>query len=153
MTGYTGKLASKYVVENCAIDLKWAVAGRSPTKLTSLINEINQVNSIRRPPGLLVADSNDFDALTSLAQSTKVVVSFAGPFAKFPLPVLFGRLRNRFGSKLVQACAENGTHYADITGETPWYARSLSCCTDSEDPRNHSQISSKTNLGIINSSP
>jgi short subunit dehydrogenase-like uncharacterized protein len=26
----------------------------------------------------------------------------------------------RYGDKLVQACAENGTHYADVTGESPW---------------------------------
>jgi short subunit dehydrogenase-like uncharacterized protein len=40
----------------------------------------------------------------SLAKSTKVVLSLAGPFDKY-------------GRNLVKACAENGTDYADITGE------------------------------------
>jgi len=31
------------------------------------------------------------------------------------------RIDARYGSNLVQACADNGTHYADITGESPWY--------------------------------
>jgi short subunit dehydrogenase-like uncharacterized protein len=91
----------RYIAENCPTDLKWAVAGRSSEKLA----EIKVIDRI--PPGVIVADADDFPALESLARSTKVVISVAGPFSKY-------------GSKLVQACAENGTHYADITGETPW---------------------------------
>ena len=82
MIGYTGRLATKYVVENCATDLSWAVAGRSPAKLTALLDEMKRFNPNRKQPGLLVADSNDLEALKSVTQSTKVVVSFAGPFAK-----------------------------------------------------------------------
>ena len=80
--GYTGKLATKYIVQNCPTDLKWAVAGRDHSKLTALINEIKELNIDRIPPGLLVADSNDLEGLTLVARSTKVVVAFAGPFLK-----------------------------------------------------------------------
>ena len=46
------------------------------------------------------------DALKSLASQTKVVLSTAGPFA-------------RYGYLLVQACVEEGAH-TDITGENHW---------------------------------
>jgi short subunit dehydrogenase-like uncharacterized protein len=36
-----------------------------------------------------------------------VVLNTAGPFAQY-------------GSELVAACVQHGTHYVDITGETPW---------------------------------
>ena len=42
-----------------------------------------------------------------LASRTRVVLSTAGPFALF-------------GGPLVAACVRHGTHYVDITGETPW---------------------------------
>ena len=118
MAGFTGKLAAKYVVQNCPTDLKWAVAGRSHAKLTAIVDEITQINVNRKAPGIAIADSGDLEALTSIAKSTKVVVSFAGPFATFYSSFEYSNIRH--GSKLVQACAENGTHYADITGETPW---------------------------------
>jgi short subunit dehydrogenase-like uncharacterized protein len=107
-------------VQNCPKDLKWAVAGRSHGKLTGLLNEIKPLNEDRKPPGIVIADSSDFDALVSLAQSTRVVVSFAGPFAKYLPRQKEVWLTLRFGNSLVKACAENSTHYADITGETPW---------------------------------
>lgn len=81
--GFTGKLAAKYVAQNCPTDLSWGVAGRSHTKLTSLVNEIRAINVSRKAPSVVVADSNDLDALATLAQSTQVVVSFAGPFALY----------------------------------------------------------------------
>jgi short subunit dehydrogenase-like uncharacterized protein len=43
----------------------------------------------------------------SQVASTKVVVTTTGPFALY-------------GTALVRLCAELGTHYADITGETDW---------------------------------
>jgi short subunit dehydrogenase-like uncharacterized protein len=82
------------------------------------VSEIKAINANRRDPGIVVADSNDLEALAELARSTKVVVSFAGPFAL--CLVSLSSADGRYGSKLVEACAENGTHYADITGETPW---------------------------------
>ena len=121
-------MAAKYVVQNCPTDLSWAVSGRSHAKLTTLVDDIRAINVDRRAPGVVVADSNDLEALVSLARLTKVVVSFAGPFALYVS--LLGGIDRRYGSNLVQACAENGTHYADITGESPWFdfPRSKSNC-------------------------
>ena len=80
--GFTGKLATRYVVQHCATDLKWAVAGRSHTKLTALVEETKRLNVNRKAVDIVIADGSDLAALTSLAKATKVVVSFAGPFAK-----------------------------------------------------------------------
>ena len=65
--------------------MKWAIAGRSLPKLTSLIEEIKELNVNRKPAGVIVADADDLDALTILAQSATVILSFAGPFAKFSI--------------------------------------------------------------------
>ena len=56
-----------------------------------------------------VADSEDVDGLRHMASRTVVVLACAGPFAKY-------------GSNVVAACAELGTHYVDITGEMTWVA-------------------------------
>jgi len=106
------------VIQHCATDLKWAVAGRSHNKLAALVEETKQLNVNRKPVDIVMADSSDLGALTTLAKDTKVVVSFAGPFAKYDHLAVF--TNDRLGDKVVQACAENGTHYVDITGETPW---------------------------------
>ncbi len=59
----------------------------------------------KRQIGLLVADSSDNAALNTIAASTKAIRSTAGPFLLL-------------GEGVVRACAENGTHYCDITGES-----------------------------------
>jgi len=76
------------VVQHCVTDLKWAVAGRSHTKLAALVEETKQLNVNRKPVDIVLADSSDLAVLRTLAKSTKVVVSFAGPFAKYDLVLL-----------------------------------------------------------------
>jgi short subunit dehydrogenase-like uncharacterized protein len=127
--------------------LKWAVAGRSQPKLSALVNDIKQLNPNRTSPGVEIADSGDLETLRLLAKQTKVLLGFAGPFAKSASSYIAD---SRHGSLVVQACAENGTHYADITGETPWYAPTLRLI---QDPRNHPSTSSKTLLVTINHNP
>lgn len=59
----------------------------------------------------LIADADDSSSLSRLASETDVIIATAGPFAKY-------------GSKVVAAAVEQGTHYCDITGEQqqqqPW---------------------------------
>ena len=47
-----------------------------------------------------------------MARCTRVVITTTGPF-------------DRYGSDLVRMCAESGTHYADITGETDWVRKMI----------------------------
>ena len=99
-TGFTGQLCGKYLNKNYS-DLTWAIAGRNKDKLEKVKADLNLSCDV------IIADGGDLDALRVLAGQTKVVLSTAGPFA-------------RYGSLLVQACVEEGAHYTDITGENHW---------------------------------
>ena len=99
-TGFTGQICCKYLRDNYK-DLTWAMSGRNQEKLEQIKSELNLDCDI------VVADGADLEALRSLTVQTKVILSTAGPFA-------------RYGSLLVQACVENETHYTDITGENHW---------------------------------
>jgi len=99
-TGFTGKICCKYLRDNYR-DLVWALAGRNKDKLEQVKSDFELGSDV------IVADGGDLGALKSLASQTKVVLSAAGPFA-------------RYGSLLVQACVEEGAHYTDITGENHW---------------------------------
>ena len=99
-TGFTGKLCAEYFRENYP-DLNWAIAGRNKNKLEALKSELNLDCDI------FVADSDDYEAIKNFVKQTKVVLSAAGPFA-------------RYSTKVVEACVECKTHYTDITGENHW---------------------------------
>ena len=120
-TGYTGRLCAEYIVQHLPTNLKWALAGRSTQKIEKIASEIKQLNADRTDPGtqfpqLPLILSNWIDVLTvqlnkdelnRLAQRTKILVNCVGPYHLYSTPV-------------VEACAVNGTHYVDVTGETPW---------------------------------
>ena len=99
-TGFTGQLCVKYF-QSLDLNIKWAIAGRNHEKLKTVAN--NYAPDIE----ILVADSDDEAGLNDICSRSKVVLSTAGPF-------------HRYGSKLVKACVENGSHYVDITGENFW---------------------------------
>jgi len=100
-TGFTGKIACAYIHKQYGSTIKWAIAGRSKAKLDDLSTELDGI------PGILIADGNDERALSEIAIKSDVVATCAGPFS-------------RYGSNLVKCCAEQGTHYCDITGESDW---------------------------------
>ena len=101
-TGFTGQLAAEYMHTHYP-DLKFALAGRNLAKLESVRTKIGCVEV-----PLIVADAGDPEALQDLAASTKVIANYAGtPFIDKALPV-------------VEACANHGTCYTDITGEVPF---------------------------------
>ena len=99
-TGFTGRLCAEYFQSNYP-DLNWAISGRNKEKLEDLKKELNLNCDI------FVADSDDYEAIQNFVKQTKVVLSAAGPFA-------------RYSTKVVEACVENKTHYTDITGENHW---------------------------------
>jgi len=82
---------------------KWAVAGRSASKLAELVATFNPAFGV----GTVLADAADPASLAALAGSTRAVISTAGPYTDH-------------GSLLVGACAAAGTHYADLSGEPFW---------------------------------
>ncbi|MFC9998399.1 saccharopine dehydrogenase family protein [Nocardia sp. NPDC127526] len=105
-TGFVGKLTAEYLREAAPAGARIALAGRSPQKLAAVRDELGPAAAEWQ---LVQANSNDQASLDALAARTKVVVTTVGPYLRYGLP-------------LVQACAENGTHYADLTGE-PLFVR------------------------------
>ncbi|WP_067568677.1 saccharopine dehydrogenase family protein [Nocardia acidivorans] len=100
-TGFVGKLTAQYLIEAAPAGARIALAGRSADKLAAVRAELGP-GAAEWP--LVQADSTDQGSLDALAARTEVVVTTVGPYLRYGLP-------------LVRACAENGTHYADLTGE------------------------------------
>lgn len=100
-TGFVGELTAAYLAEHAPAGVRIGLAGRSRERLEAVRRRLP---TTARDWPLLVADSGDADALRALAESTRVLVTTVGPYARYGLPV-------------VQACARAGTHYADLTGE------------------------------------
>ncbi|KAG2439493.1 hypothetical protein HXX76_004847 [Chlamydomonas incerta] len=90
------------------------MAGRDAKKLEQVRSELAaRVNNpaVATVP-ILTADANDAPAVGRVLAQTQVVLSTAGPFA-------------RYGDNVVAQAVAQGTHYADITGEIPWVKRSV----------------------------
>ena len=78
--------------------MRWALGGRSEGKLRAL------AGTLETRPEIVVADATDRVPLAKLAQSTRVVLTAAGPYTLYEMD-------------LVAACAAAGTHYADLSGQ------------------------------------
>lgn len=110
-TSFVGQIMSRYMLETYPLDsdVKWALAGRSESKLSTLKSSLG--------PGakdlpIIVADADNDDSINAMCGATKVVVSTVGPYALYGEPV-------------VKACASQGTDYCDLTGEPQWIAKML----------------------------
>lgn len=101
-TGFTGRLVAQVLSQRAPSGLRWAIAGRDLTKLQAIRDEL-------RLPELptLSADASKPESLRALAASARALISTVGPYALYGEPCL-------------AACAEEGTHYVDLTGESPW---------------------------------
>lgn len=106
-SSFVGQILVRYYLETYGVDgeLRWAVAGRSASKLKSICAHMG---ALQVP--VLTADASDDAALAELCSSTKVLISTVGPY-------------ELYGDGVLKACAENGTHYADLTGEVRWINR------------------------------
>lgn len=97
-TGFTGALTAQYLAEHADAGTRWAIAGRTQSKLDDTLR------TIEADVPTIVADSTDAKSLRALAGSTKVVITTVGPYIEH-------------GEPLVAACAAAGTAYVDLTGE------------------------------------
>ena len=100
-TGFVGKLTAEYLARSAPEGVRIGLGGRSRSKLERVRASLG-ARAAEWP--LIVADSSDAAAVEELANSTRVVVTTVGPYAKYGMP-------------LVEACARAGTDYADLTGE------------------------------------
>jgi short subunit dehydrogenase-like uncharacterized protein len=109
-TGFTGGLAAGYLATHAPREMRWALAGRSRSKLDAVAARLAAVAPQAPTPDLVVADAADREAMRRLAESTRVVISTVGPYALH-------------GGPLVAACAAAGTDYCDLTGEPEFVDR------------------------------
>lgn len=96
-TGTAGRRAARHLRDH-ADGARIALAGRSAERLRAVRDDLG----VDWP--VLVADSLDRPALDAVAAQTAVVASAVGPYSRFGMP-------------LVEACADAGTSYCDLTGE------------------------------------
>ncbi|HEX6244598.1 MAG TPA: saccharopine dehydrogenase NADP-binding domain-containing protein, partial [Polyangiales bacterium] len=112
-TGFTGGLVAEYLA-SCAEGerLRWGLAGRNRAKLEQVRAKLARTWPRLSDLPLLTADSGDLDSLKQLARRARVIITTVGPYA-------------RYGEPLVQACAEVGTDYVDLTGEPAFVERMI----------------------------
>ncbi|QFG68277.1 saccharopine dehydrogenase family protein [Ornithinimicrobium pratense] len=98
-TGFVGRLAARHLAAQAPPGLRVTLAGRSRERLEQVRWEEGRADW-----ELQLADSSDQESLRELARSTRVVISTVGPYARHGMPLL-------------EACAQEGTDYVDLTGE------------------------------------
>lgn len=101
-SGFVGKQTVQYFAHHAdSPQVRWAIAGRNRQKLETIREKCGVTVDV------LVADSQDQQAIDNIVAQTRVLLTTAGPFALY-------------GNTLVDACVRFKTHYVDITGEMPW---------------------------------
>ncbi|KAJ3815982.1 Saccharopine dehydrogenase-domain-containing protein [Lentinula aff. lateritia] len=100
-TGVTGRQVTRYLNSHPQhSQFTLAIAGRSRRKLDNLISDLSLPKSIQ----VKVVDVTNFEQVEALVKDAKIVLNTVGPYTKW-------------GSPVVRACARNGVHYVDLTGE------------------------------------
>ena len=102
-TGFTGRLVAEYLAATYPEGVRWAMAGRSLTKLQEVRAEMGVPEGI----ALITANADDPASLRAMCERATVVISTVGPY-------------QLYGSDLVAACAATGTAYVDLCGEPAW---------------------------------
>ncbi|HEU4515214.1 MAG TPA: saccharopine dehydrogenase NADP-binding domain-containing protein [Nocardioidaceae bacterium] len=109
-TGFTGGLTAEYLARTAPQGRRWALAGRSLSKLEAVRARLTEIDPSLADLPLLTADVTDAASLKAVAESARVVITTVGPYIEY-------------GEPLVAACAEAGTDYVDLTGEPEFVDR------------------------------
>ena len=105
-TGFAGRLVAETMAQ-LQPDVRWALGGRNVGKLERVRAEIAETQPKIAEIPLVEANADDAASIERLAQRTRVVATTVGPYGLY-------------GKNLLKACAEQGTHYCDLTGEVPF---------------------------------
>jgi short subunit dehydrogenase-like uncharacterized protein len=111
-TGFVGKLTAAYLALNAPAGARIALAGRDRDRLEAVRADLGPDAA---GWAIIVADASDEASVAALAASARVVATTVGPFTKYGMPLL-------------EACAEAGTHYADLTGEISFVRQAIDRC-------------------------
>ena len=104
-TGFTGQLVAEYLATHYKGDgtLKWAMAGRSWEKLSTVRDAIGAPADTP----LIVADAADPASLKTMVAQARSVITTVGPY-------------QLYGAELLAACVVAGVDYFDLCGEPVW---------------------------------
>ena len=102
-SGFTGRLVAEYMGQTYGGSENWAMAGRNTEKLAAVRDEIGAPADTP----LIAADAGDLESLRAMVRRTRCIATTVGPY-------------QLYGSDLVALCAEEGTHYVDLSGEPGW---------------------------------
>jgi short subunit dehydrogenase-like uncharacterized protein len=108
-SGFVGALTAEHLARHAPQGTRIALAGRSRDKVEQVRSGLP--DRARDWP-VLVADAAEPSSLVPMAASARVVISTVGPYLRHGLPV-------------VEACAQAGTHYADLTGEVQFVRQAI----------------------------
>ncbi len=107
-TGFVGQLVAEYLARHPERSrFSWAIAGRNPDKLSAL-----RTSLAGAAVEIIVADTSDRAAIDAMVSNARVVLTTAGPYSEYG------------GNAVVEACAKQGRHYADLSGEY-WFQRAM----------------------------
>jgi len=112
VTGYTGRLVAEALLESDVGDLRWALAGRTKSKLEAVREQVAQRFPEASNLPLVLADVDDAESIAAMARSTRVLCTTVGPYA-------------RYGGPAVAACVAAGTDYCDLTGEVGFMRKNI----------------------------
>mmetsp|Transcript_32255 Transcript_32255/g.37328 ORF Transcript_32255/g.37328 Transcript_32255/m.37328 type:complete len:465 (+) Transcript_32255:51-1445(+) len=127
-TGNAGRAVAYQVLRTAAqtkspkaTPIRIGLAGRNRDKMESILKGIRAELSHATPSlsikdenvSIMIADASDAESMLTMAQSSRVVISCAGPYS-------------RYGEAAVVACIAGKAHYVDIAGEIPWVSRMIS---------------------------
>lgn len=113
-TSFVGQILCRYLHELNLNEqaqggsLNWLMAARSEEKLKRFQQELGGPHA----PEYRLADAANETQLRALCDEAGVIISTVGPYALY-------------GETLVRVCAETGTDYCDLTGETQWIRRMI----------------------------
>jgi short subunit dehydrogenase-like uncharacterized protein len=110
-TGFVGRLTAAHLARHAPDHVRIGLAARSAERLPGVREELG----VDWPT--IVLDTSDEGAVRDLAARTRVVATTVGPFLRHGMPLL-------------AACAEAGTAYADLTGESEFVRRSIAAHHD-----------------------
>ncbi|KAK1245613.1 hypothetical protein MKX08_005242 [Trichoderma sp. CBMAI-0020] len=103
-TGYTGALTAEHIAEHLPTNLRWAIAGRSSTKLNGLAARLKELGPDRIQPAyqcavIEIVDVEDKDQLITTVKKARLCVSVVS--------------YHHVGPLVIEACIEGVTDYID----------------------------------------
>jgi short subunit dehydrogenase-like uncharacterized protein len=113
-TGFVGRLVAEHLAAHAPAGVRIGLAGRSPERLDEVRRSLGPTAELWP---LVTVDAGDRADMATLAASTRVVLTTVGPYLRYGMP-------------LVEACAQAGTDYVDLTGEVLFVRDTLALFAD-----------------------